>query len=200
MATSSTALTAQHFDAEINILLVGDSGVGKTALLDQFWGPYSKDTAMARIRYFEVGWKMSVLVRFRDPFCDKLVAKKESLVNKADGVLLIYDVTNETSFDSIKLWMNTMKRVGCKYDMFLFLLGFDIAVSPLVEMMIVGNKSDLVEQRALALREMSTVTFNQEPFLWLCMCIYSQRKLRIQGLIEKQRKEEQEKSNEKTHF
>ncbi|CAL8138629.1 unnamed protein product [Orchesella dallaii] len=137
MAASSTALTGQDADAEINIILVGESGVGKTALLDQFWGPYSKDTAKAAIRY----------------------------------------------------------------------------LSPHVEMMIVGNKSDLVEQRvvskergeelkcqldALAFRETSTVTFNQEPFLWLCMYIHSKRKLRIQGLIEKQRKEEQEKSNEKT--
>ncbi|CAL8138928.1 unnamed protein product [Orchesella dallaii] len=127
MDTIATAHNDNRDNAEIKIILVGDKGVGKSTLLDQFWGPNSN---------------------------------------------------------------GTQPTASMRYS------------SPFVETMIIGNKSDLEEQRviskeqgqelssqlgALAFREMSVVNFNQEPFIWMLMGIYLRRKLRNQDATEKQR-------------
>ncbi|CAL8138649.1 unnamed protein product [Orchesella dallaii] len=138
METIITAQNDNRNNAEIKIILVGDSGVGKSALLDQFRGPNSNDTQpTVCMRCYEIYKKVAVQIRFIDPFHETFSEEKESLtlISQADGVILIYDITNESSFASITDWMAMLKR-ACS--------------SLFVETMIIVNKSDLEGQRVVS--------------------------------------------------
>ena len=63
---------------------------------------------------------------------EKYRAITKNLFLKVQGVLIIYDITNENSFQNLKLWMNTIKE-ECDH----------------MEILLIGNKSDLEEQRKI---------------------------------------------------
>ena len=64
---------------------------------------------------------------------EKYRAITKNLFLKVQGVLVVYDITNEDSFKSIKSWVNTIKD-ECGKQM---------------QMIIVGNKCDLNDQRII---------------------------------------------------
>jgi len=64
---------------------------------------------------------------------EKYRAITKNLFLKVQGVLIVYDITNENSFSSLKSWVKTIKD-ECGKQM---------------QMVIVGNKSDLEENRVI---------------------------------------------------
>ena len=64
---------------------------------------------------------------------EKYRAITKNLFLKVQGVLIVYDITNENSFSSLKSWVKTIKD-ECGKQM---------------QMLIVGNKNDLDEQRVI---------------------------------------------------
>jgi small GTP-binding protein len=54
-----------------------------------------------------------------------------------DGVLLVYDITDEKSFETIKFWISELNE------------NTDISK---VNLLLVGNKSDLEQRRAVSLQ------------------------------------------------
>mmetsp|Transcript_16807 Transcript_16807/g.18708 ORF Transcript_16807/g.18708 Transcript_16807/m.18708 type:complete len:120 (-) Transcript_16807:64-423(-) len=55
----------------------------------------------------------------------------------AQGYILVYDITNETSFKQVKYWLNEIKKNG----------------NESVPKIIVGNKADLDSQRLVSLED-----------------------------------------------
>jgi GTPase SAR1 family protein len=51
----------------------------------------------------------------------------------AHGIIIVYDITNADSFDSVRDWMNEIDRYGSEH----------------VHRLLIGNKKDLVYQRAI---------------------------------------------------
>ena len=62
---------------------------------------------------------------------EKYSAITKSYYKGSDGILLIYDITNRSSFDSIQMWIDTIKSnfKDTKYSIIL-----------------IGNKLDLIEE------------------------------------------------------
>ncbi|XP_064871543.1 ras-related protein Rab-26-like [Oncorhynchus nerka] len=121
-------------------MLVGDSGVGKTCLLVRF-----KDGAFLAGSFIS-----TVGIDFRNKVIniDRLKVKLQiwdtagqerfrsvthAYYRDANALLLLYDVTNRTSFDNIKAWLTEIH---------------DYAQQDVV-LMLLGNKADATQQRVV---------------------------------------------------
>ena len=65
---------------------------------------------------------------------EKLKALSNQYYKKADGILLVYDITNQDSFDEIKNYYSKQIKDRCKFG---------------VKVLLLGNKTDLEEQRQI---------------------------------------------------
>jgi Ras-related protein Rab-1A len=127
------------------VLLLGDAGVGKTSFLIRFVdGQFMPDS----IATIGVDYKVKNVLLDDKPHKleiwdtagqERFRTITSSYYRGAHGVIIMYDVTNEKSFDSVKQW----------------LLEVDRYATGTVNKIIVGNKSDLQN------RVISHVTANQ---------------------------------------
>merc|ERR1719334_2058719 len=133
-------LHQQEFDYLFKVLLIGDSGVGKSSLLLR----YSEDTFSEQyISTIGVDFKIKTLLL--DDKAVKLqiwdTAGQErfrtitaSYYRGAQGIIIVYDVTNLTSFSNISKWREEIGRYAGEQ----------------VTTVIVGNKCDIEEKRAVS--------------------------------------------------
>jgi small GTP-binding protein len=126
-------------DLLIKIVLIGDSGVGKTNLLSRFtrdqFNPESKSTigvefATQTIPYDDKVvkaqiWDTAGQERYR--------AITSAYYRGAVGALLLYDITSMTSFQSASRWLKELRENA----------------DPNIVVMVVGNKSDLADKRVV---------------------------------------------------
>lgn len=124
-------------DLMFKILLLGDSGVGKSNLLLR----YTKDQFMVDMRStigVEFGIKMlkldglEIKVQIWDTAgMERYRAITSSYYKGAKGAIVIYDISRKSSFDNVDNWIDDFKS---KAD--------DDAI-----VLLVGNKNDLIDQR-----------------------------------------------------
>ena len=132
------AATAEH-DYFFKILLIGDSGVGKSCLLLRFADDSWTDSHISTIG---VDFKIKTLN------CDGKVIKLQiwdtagqerfrtitsSYYRGAQGIILVFDCTDMESFNNVKQWLGEIDRYACEN----------------VNKLLVGNKTDLVEGRVV---------------------------------------------------
>ena len=127
----------------LNFILVGDPGVGKTALMNR----YANDTfldghcepslavnlAMKNIQRVnpETLRSKSVILQIWDTAGKDQLSQYQSCYPGADGILLIYAVTNINTFLSLENWLVQLRLLSCTESLAWF---------PLV---VLGNKTDL---------------------------------------------------------
>ncbi|ELK26690.1 Ras-related protein Rab-8A [Myotis davidii] len=148
---------AKTYDYLFKLLLIGDSGVGKTCVLFRF----SEDTFNSsfistigidfKIRTIELDGKRIKLQRLdtagQERFRTITTAyyrgamvriahsfSGTSLSPPAHGNMLVYDITNEKSFDNIRNWIRNIEEHA----------------SADVEKMILGNKCDVNDKRQVS--------------------------------------------------
>lgn len=133
----------QEFDYLFKIILLGDSGVGKTNILTRFSNNTFSDSTKTTLgvdfktRTIEIDnvkirsqvWDTSGQERFR--------SIAPAYYRGAVGSLIVYDTTSRTSFDNLSKWETEIKNHSGSE--FISLL--------------VGNKSDLVDLRAVSTDE-----------------------------------------------
>jgi len=130
--------TAEH-DYFFKILLIGDSGVGKSCLLLRFADDSWTDSHISTIG---VDFKIKTLN------CDSKVIKLQiwdtagqerfrtitsSYYRGAQGIILVFDCTDMESFNNVKQWLGEIDRYACEN----------------VNKLLVGNKVDLVSGRVV---------------------------------------------------
>ena len=79
--------------------------------------------------------KTKILVRYKDNIYEDSVS---NYYNNTDGVILVYDISNERSFSKIQYWINEIKS-NSNIDNSTFIL--------------FGNKNDLEEERKVSFEE-----------------------------------------------
>ena len=127
------------FDYTIKILVVGDSTVGKTNFIrmfieNKFFQTYMTTSGIdLKTSNIEIKNKKIRVQLWDTAGQEKYRAITTNLFLKVQGVLLVYDLTNEESFNNLKSWVKLIKD-ECGKQM---------------QMLIVGNKSDLDEQRVV---------------------------------------------------
>ena len=108
----------QEIDKQItfNIILLGDSAVGKTSIFRRFSRDKFSETSPSTvgcdtIDYYIKYKNQKYKLIFRDPAGqEKYRSITKSFMKKADGVLFIYDISNKGSFDHLETWYNLYKE------------------------------------------------------------------------------------------
>jgi len=122
----------------VRIIIVGDSGAGKTSLLvrytdDKFTPSFISTVGIDfRLKTIQVGNKNVKVQIFDTAGQERFHTITQAYYRNADGALLVYDITHEASFNHIRGWVKEM--------------------NPYTESttkILVGNKSDLESQRAV---------------------------------------------------
>ncbi|XP_046543858.1 EF-hand calcium-binding domain-containing protein 4B-like isoform X2 [Haliotis rubra] len=117
------------------VVFVGDSGVGKSSFIYRFCHSNFKQTFSATIGVdFQIKTMMSegkliALQLWDTAGQERFRSITKQYFRKADGVIVMYDVTSENSFINIRNWMNSVKE-GVDED---------------AVIVVVGNKMDLTE-------------------------------------------------------
>jgi Ras-related protein Rab-8A len=100
-----------HYDFLIKLLLIGDSGVGKSCLLlrfcDDAWTPSFITTIGIdfKIRTIELDGKRIKLQIWDTAGQERFRTITTAYYRGAMGILLVYDVTDERSFNSMLLYL-----------------------------------------------------------------------------------------------
>ena len=119
------------------ILLLGDSTVGKTAFILRFCEDKFDEDSLTTIgldqknKYVKRGDKKIELHIWDTAGQERFRAIAKNLYKGADGILLMYDMSNLVSFNHIKEWINSIKE--------------SVGISK-IALIIVGNKCDLTTQ------------------------------------------------------
>ncbi|KAI0962916.1 GTPase Ypt2, variant 2 [Taiwanofungus camphoratus] len=128
-----------HYDFLIKLLLIGDSGVGKSCLLlrfcDDAWTPSFITTIGIdfKIRTIELDGKRIKLQIWDTAGQERFRTITTAYYRGAMGILLVYDVTDERSFNNIRTWHANIEQHA----------------SEGVNKILIGNKSDWTDKRAV---------------------------------------------------
>ena len=127
-------------DYKIKIIVVGDSGVGKTNLINRFasdkFDTNSKSTIGVEFVYKALKINKDIIkVEVWDTAGqERYRAITSSYYKGAKGAIIVYDITNEDSFKNVESWMNEVMKKGQKG----------------MELLLIGNKKDLVNDRLVS--------------------------------------------------
>ncbi|MFX1287114.1 MAG: GTP-binding protein, partial [Promethearchaeota archaeon] len=143
---------ADEYDYLFKSIVVGDGGVGKTALTLRFSkGFFTEDYKMTIGVDFHV--KTISIDTSEGPIKCKLQlwdtggqerfsSIRPMYYRGSLGTVLVFDLTNSASFDHLPQWIEEV-RANIKAD---------------IPILLVGNKSDLIDQRAVSAKEISRFT------------------------------------------
>eukprot|EP00056_Hartaetosiga_gracilis_P001459 m.45025 g.45025 ORF g.45025 m.45025 type:complete len:207 (+) comp10649_c0_seq1:91-711(+) len=132
-------MTQKAYDYLFKLLLIGDSGVGKTCLLFRFSDDAFNSTFIStigidfKIRTIEIEDKKIKLQIWDTAGQERFRTITTAYYRGAMGILLVYDVTNQKSFDNIQTWVRNIEQ-NASQD---------------VERMILGNKCDMEDARVV---------------------------------------------------
>ncbi|CAM9135712.1 unnamed protein product [Ascophyllum nodosum] len=131
------------FDMQIKLLMIGDSGVGKTCLLLRYANDSFSQTFITtigidfKIKNIDLDSKRIKLQIWDTAGQERFRTITTSYFRGAQGILLVYDVTDKKSFNSIRNWVAQIQQHA------------DVAVNKIL----IGNKCDMDEDREVSKEE-----------------------------------------------
>ncbi|KAH7862865.1 hypothetical protein Vadar_010456 [Vaccinium darrowii] len=129
-----------EYDYLFKLLLIGDSGVGKSCLLlrfadDSYLESYISTIGVDfKIRTVEQDGKTIKLQIWDTAGQERFRTITSSYYRGAHGIIVVYDVTDQESFNNVKQWLNEIDRYA----------------SESVNKLLVGNKCDLTSQKVVS--------------------------------------------------
>mmetsp|Transcript_46539 Transcript_46539/g.68785 ORF Transcript_46539/g.68785 Transcript_46539/m.68785 type:complete len:205 (+) Transcript_46539:197-811(+) len=125
---------------QFKVVLVGDSRVGKTAFLKRFTESYFTTDMHPtigvdlRMHDFKVEGKTVKLEIWDTAGQERFHTITRSYYNSAQGIIVLFDTTNFESFEHVPNWLDEIRH-SCREE---------------VCIIVVGNKSDLVDRREVS--------------------------------------------------
>jgi len=129
----------KDYDVLYKLLLIGDSGVGKSCLLLRFADDAFTDNFIStigvdfKIKTIEVEGKRVKLQIWDTAGQERFQTITTSYYRGAHGLIIVFDVTNSSSFDNVKKWLDDVERHA----------------SHSIVKLLVGNKCDLESKRTV---------------------------------------------------
>ncbi|XP_057499465.1 ras-related protein RABC2a-like isoform X1 [Actinidia eriantha] len=140
----SSSGQSNSYDLSFKILLIGDSGVGKSSLLVSFISNSVEDIAPTigvdfKIKHLTVGRKRLKLTIWDTAGQEKFRTLTSSYYRGAQGVILVYDVTRRETFTNLSdVWAKEVDLYSTSQD---------------CVKMLVGNKVDRESERVVSREE-----------------------------------------------
>ncbi|CAN0008926.1 unnamed protein product [Phaeothamnion confervicola] len=129
------------FDMQIKLLMIGDSaGVGKTCLLLRYANDSFSQTFITtigidfKIKNIDLDGKRIKLQIWDTAGQERFRTITTSYFRGAQGILLVYDVTDKKSFQAIRNWVGQIKQHA------------DVHVNQIL----IGNKCDMNDEREVS--------------------------------------------------
>jgi Ras-related protein Rab-1A len=124
-------------DFLFKLLLIGDSGVGKSCLLLRFADDTYTESYIStigvdfKIRTIELDGKCIKLQIWDTAGQERFRTITSSYYRGAHGIIIVYDITDQDSYENVKQWLNEIERYA----------------NEKVDKLLVGNKADLEDKR-----------------------------------------------------
>ncbi|CAJ0954524.1 unnamed protein product, partial [Mesorhabditis belari] len=128
-----------EYDYLFKLLLIGDSGVGKSCLLLRFADDTYTESYIStigvdfKIRTIELDGKTIKLQIWDTAGQERFRTITSSYYRGAHGIIVVYDITDQESFNNVKQWLQEIDRYACEN----------------VNKLLVGNKCDQTAKRAV---------------------------------------------------
>ena len=128
-----------NYDEKCQLLIIGDSTVGKTSILSRFANGtfnanYLATVGLDNFTKDETIDDKNVRIKIWDTAGqERYKALTKGFFRNAQGIMIVYDVTNQETYESLKYWIQSIKTH----------IGDDLAHIPIV---IIGNKIDSEER------------------------------------------------------
>jgi len=136
----------KKYEDKFNIMIIGDEKVGKTTILERYMNKtfhferkqtigienYDKVIVFKNKEYLIKIWDTAGQEKFR--------VMSRSYYRKAHGMILACDVNNRNSFSNISMWLNALKD--------------SVDTESNIQLIIIGNKCDLEDQREVTEEEL----------------------------------------------
>jgi small GTP-binding protein len=149
-------LDDENYDLIFKIVLIGDSGVGKTNILSRY---INNEFSLATQSTVGVEFGSKILKKngkaIKLQIWDTAGQERYKSITSAyykgsKGAFVVYDITRKTTYDNIDKWIGELKTNGSE----------DVLI------MLVGNKSDLEDKREVITEEVEKKA--QEQKLAFC--------------------------------
>eukprot|EP00921_Rhytidocystis_pertsovi_P011151 GHVQ01017978.1.p1 GENE.GHVQ01017978.1~~GHVQ01017978.1.p1 ORF type:complete len:202 (+),score=18.32 GHVQ01017978.1:562-1167(+) len=145
-----------EYDYLYKLLLIGDSGVGKSCLLLRFADDTYTESYIStigvdfKIRTIELDGKIVKLQIWDTAGQERFRTITSSYYRGAHGIIVVYDVTDKESFNNVKQWMQEIDRYAVDN----------------VNKLLVGNKCDLASKKVVSYNQGKELadTYNM-PFI-----------------------------------
>ena len=131
------------YDMQIKLLMIGDSGVGKTCLLLRYANDSFSPTFITtigidfKIKNVDIDGTRIKLQIWDTAGQERFRTITTSYFRGAQGILLVYDVTDRRSFESIRNWISQIQQHA------------DVHVNKIL----VGNKCDMKDEKVVSTQE-----------------------------------------------
>ncbi|KAL1461563.1 hypothetical protein WDU94_013448 [Cyamophila willieti] len=128
-----------EYDYLFKLLLIGDSGVGKSCLLLRFADDTYTESYIStigvdfKIRTIELDGKVIKLQIWDTAGQERFRTITSSYYRGAHGIIVVYDCTDQETFNNLKQWLEEIDRYACDN----------------VNKLLVGNKNDQTSKKAV---------------------------------------------------
>ena len=131
-----------NFDKTCQLLIIGDSTVGKTSIISRYANGTFKEEYIVTVGLDysikqEIIDDKSIQIKIWDTAGqERFKSLTQNYFRNAEGVILTFDVTSTESFGNLKYWISSFKENMEKKNIF-------------IPVIIIGNKIDLVDSREI---------------------------------------------------
>lgn len=131
---------SRDYDYLFKLVLIGDSGVGKSCLLLRFADDAFQESYIStigvdfRFRTVKVGDKNVKLQIWDTAGQERFRTITSAYYRGADGIIMVYDVTKQESFDHVQDWLNEVNRYSSEDTIKL----------------LIGNQADRVQEKVIS--------------------------------------------------
>jgi len=135
--------TTPEYDYLFKLLLIGDSGVGKSCMLLRFADDTYTESYIStigvdfKIRTLELEGKTCKLQIWDTAGQERFRTITSSYYRGAHGIIIVYDVTDKESFNNVKHWMQEIDKYAAEG----------------VNRLMIGNKCDLTSKKVVSYDE-----------------------------------------------